>query len=106
MLDCANSGRPTLLLLLPLLLLLLLRMLTPVPVCGYRKRFAVLVQHPQNANGQLRNDQEFCTKLQGELKKTVFGMCTMNPTKASKPSHIDTNVDLIFKRFFFATICS
>ena len=34
MLDCANFGRPTLLLLLWLLLLLLLLMLTRVPVCG------------------------------------------------------------------------
>ena len=32
-LDCTNSGRPTLLLLLLLLLLWLLLLLTPVPVC-------------------------------------------------------------------------
>ena len=33
-LDCTNSGRPTLLLLRLLLLLWLLLLLTPVPVCG------------------------------------------------------------------------
>ena len=35
-----------------------------------RKRYAVPPQNPQNVDGQLRNDQEFCNNLQGELKKT------------------------------------
>ena len=68
-----------------------------------RKWYAVPPQYPQNAGGQLRNDrndQEVCTKLQGELKKTIFGMCTMNPTEAGKPSHTDTKANLIFKRVF------
>ena len=62
------------------------------------KWYAVPSQYLQNADGQLRNDQEFCTKLQGELKKTIFGVCTMNATEAGKPSHTDTKADLIFKR--------
>ena len=40
-----------------------------------RKWYAVPPQYPQNANGQLRNDQAFCTELQGELKTALFGMC-------------------------------
>ena len=70
-----------------------------------RKWYAVPPQYPHNADGQLRNDQEFCTKLQGELKKTVFGMCTINPIEASKPSHTDTKADLIFKRVFCNYLC-
>ena len=64
------------------------------------KRYVVHPQYPQNADSQLRNDQAFCTNLQGELKKTIFGMCTMNPTEAGKPSRIDTKVDLMFKYVF------
>ena len=45
-----------------------------------RKCYAVPPQYPQNADGQLRNDQAFCTELQGELKTALFGMCTNNPT--------------------------
>ena len=65
-----------------------------------RKWYAVPPQYPQNANGQLRNDQEFCTKLHGELKKALFGMCTNNPTEGGKPSYTDTKADLILKRVF------
>ena len=73
---------------------------TPPGVWICRKWYAVPPQYPQNADGQLRNDQKFCTKLQGELKKTILGMCTMNPTKAGKLSHMDTEAGLIFKRVF------
>ena len=45
-----------------------------------RKWYAVPPQYPQNADGQLRNDQAFCTELQGEVKTALFGMCTNNPT--------------------------
>ena len=59
----------------------------------------VLLNTLQNADdGQPRNDQEFCTKMQRELKKAIFGMCTVNPTNARKPSHLDTKAYLIFKR--------
>ena len=47
-----------------------------------RKWYAVLAQYPRNANGQLRNDQESCTKVQGELKKAVFRMCTKREYRA------------------------
>ena len=53
-----------------------------------------------NADGQLRNDQAFCTELQGELKTALFGMCTNNPTMRGKPRHADTKADLIFKCVF------
>ena len=115
-LGCANSGRPTLLLLLLVLLLLLLPRLTPVLVClllllpllltpvlvcgSVDQWYAVPPQYPQNANGQLQNDQESCFKAQGELKTALFGMCTHNPTVAAKPRHADTKADLIFKRVF------
>ena len=52
-----------------------------------RNRYAVPPQYPQNADGQLRNDQAFCTELQGELKTALFGMCTNNPTARGKPRH-------------------
>ena len=65
-----------------------------------RKWNVVPPQCPQNVDGQLGNDQEFCTKLQGGMKKTLFGMCTNNPTEGGKPSHIDINADLIFKGAF------
>ena len=38
----------------------------------FRKWYVVPPQYPQNADDQLRNDQEFCTKLQGELKRALF----------------------------------
>ena len=65
-----------------------------------RKWYAVPPQYPQNADGQLRNDQAFCTKPQGELKTALFGMCTNNPTVRGKPRHADTKAHLIFKRVF------
>ena len=65
-----------------------------------RKWYAVPPQCPQNADGQLRNDQAFCTELQGELKTALFGMCTNNPIVRGKPRHADTKADLIFKRVF------
>ena len=64
------------------------------------RKDAVPAQYPQNADGQLRNDQEFCTKLQGKLKKILFGMCMMNLIEAGKPRHTDTKADLIFKCAF------
>ena len=64
------------------------------------KWYAVPPQYPQNADGQLRNDQAFCTELQRELKTALFGMCTNNPTMQGKPRHVDTKADLIFKRVF------
>ena len=51
-----------------------------------RKWYAVPPQYPQNADGLLRNDQAFCTELQGELKTALFGMCTNNPTVTGGPS--------------------
>ena len=65
-----------------------------------RKWYAVPPQYPQNADGQLKNDQAFCTELQGELKMALFGMCTNNPTVRGKPRHVDTKADLIFKCVF------
>ena len=65
-----------------------------------RKWYAVPPQYPQNADGQLRNDQAFCIELQGKLKTALFGMCTNNPTVRSKPCHADTKADLIFKHVF------
>ena len=65
-----------------------------------RKWYAVPPQYPQNVDGQRRNDQESCTKLQGELKTALFGMCTNNPTEGGKPRHTDTKADLILKRVF------
>ena len=62
--------------------------------------YAVPPQYPQNANGQLRNDQKSSTKLQGELKKAVFGMCTNNLIDGGNLRHADTKADLIFKHFF------
>ena len=118
-LGCANSGRPTLLLLLlplPLLLLvlltpvlvclllLLLLLLTPVVVCGSVASGMQcplnIPKYPQSADGQLRNDQAFCTELQGDLKTALFGMCTNNPTVRGKPRHAYTKAHLIFKRVF------
>ena len=49
-----------------------------------RKWYAVPPQYPQNTDGHLRNDQDFCTKLQGELKKALFGMCTNNPIEGNR----------------------
>ena len=65
-----------------------------------RKWYAVPPQYPKNADGQLRNDQAFCTELQRELKTALFGMCTNNPTVRGKPRHADTKADLIFKCVF------
>ena len=65
-----------------------------------RKWYAAPPQCPQNADGQRRNDQAFCTELQGELKTALFGMCTKNPTVRGKPRHAHTKADLIFKRVF------
>ena len=65
-----------------------------------RKWYAVPPQYPQNADGQLRNDPEFFSKLQGALKRALFGMCTKNPIEAGKPSYTDTKADLIFKHVF------
>ena len=65
-----------------------------------RRWYAVPPQYPQNADGQLRSDQAFCTELQGALKTALFGMCTNNPTVRGKPRHADTKVNLIFKRVF------
>ena len=65
-----------------------------------RKWYAVAHQYPQNADGQLRNDQALCTELQGELKTALFGMCTNNPTVRGKPRDADTKANLIFKRVF------
>ena len=68
-----------------------------------RKSYAVPPQYPQNADGQLQNDQESCFKLQGELKTALFGMCTHNPTVAAKPRHADNEADLIFGVSFVTT---
>ena len=65
-----------------------------------RKWYAVPPQYPQDADGQLQNDQESCFKLQGELKMALFGVCTHNPSVAAKPRHADTKGDLMFKRVF------
>ena len=65
-----------------------------------RKWYAMPPQYPQNADGRLRNDQAFCTELQGELKTALFGMCTSHPTVRGKPRHADTKADLIFKCVF------
>ena len=100
MLDCANFGRPTLLLMLLLLLLLLIVPLTPVLVWMCHKWYVVPPQYPQNVDGQLRNDQALCTELQGGLKTALFGMCTNNPTVRGKPRHADAQADLNFKRAF------
>ena len=54
-------------------------------------------KYPQNVDGQLKNDQEFCTMPQGDLKTTIFGMCTINPTAEGKLRETDTKADLIFK---------
>ena len=62
------------------------------------KLYAVPPQYPQNADGQLRNDQAFCTELQGEWETALYGMCTNNATVRGKPRHAGTKADLIFKR--------
>ena len=79
---------------------LLLSLNTGPSVWICRKWCAVPLQYPQSADGQLRNDQAFCTELQWELKMAVFGMCTNSPTVRGKPRHADTKADLIFKRVF------
>ena len=66
----------------------------------FGKCYAVPPQYPQNADGQLRIDQEFCTKLQGESEKAPFGVCTKNPIEGSKPSYTHAKAELIFKRVF------
>ena len=53
-----------------------------------RKWCVVPPQYP-HGDGQLRNDQAFCTELQGELKTALFWMCTNNPTVRRKPRHAD-----------------
>ena len=100
MLDCANSGRPALLLLLLLVFLLLLFAVNTrrgVWIC--RERYAV-PPYPQNVDGQLRNDQAFCTELQGVLKTALSGMCTNNPRVRGKLRDAETKADLIFKHVF------
>ena len=42
----------------------------------------------------------FCTELQGELKRALFGKFTNNPAVRGKPRHADTKADLIFKCVF------
>ena len=107
-LGCANSGRPT------LLLLLLLLFAVVAAAVGHRPSVPTVVAasvvntcrgvwicrkwyvgrpqcHHQNADGQLRNDQAFCTEA-------LFGIRTNNPTVRGKPRHADTKADLIFKR--------
>ena len=69
-----------------------------------REWYAVPPQYPQNADGQLKNHQAFCTELQGELKTALFGMCTNNPTVRGKPRHADTKADL-FSSVSFVTTC-
>ena len=64
----------------------------------FRNWYKVPSRYPPNADGQLFNDQEFCRKLQDDLKKEIFGMCTKNPMEASKPRSTDTEANLIFKR--------
>ena len=68
-----------------------------------RKWYPVPPQYPQNADGQLGNDQAFCTELQGELKTALFGMCINNPTAGGKPRHADTKADLISSLSFVTT---
>ena len=71
--------------------------------CGVwicHKWYAVPPQYSQNADGQVRNGQAFCTQLQGEFKTALFGMCTNNPTVRGKPRRADTKADLIFKSVF------
>ena len=68
-----------------------------------RKLYAVPPQYPQNADGQLRNDQAFCTELQGELITPLFGMCTNNPAVRGKPRHADAKADLISSVSFVTT---
>ena len=127
-LDCANFGRPTFPLLLWLLILWLLTLLrvkkkkvntgpsvfvvvapcvvNTVPVCGsVASGMRCLLNIPQNADGHLKNGQESCTKLQRELKKALFGMCTNNPKDGGKPRDANTKADLIFKRVVFVTFC-
>ena len=65
-----------------------------------RKWYALPPQYPQNADGQLENDQAFCRKLHLEKKEDLFERCKLNPTPRGKPHKRDTKADLIFKRVF------
>ena len=65
-----------------------------------RKWYALPPQYPQNADGQLENDQAFCRKLHLEKKEDLFERCKLNPTPRGKPHYRDTKADLIFKRVF------
>ena len=68
------------------------------------KWYAVPPQYPQNADGQLRNDQAFCTELQGELKTALFGMCTNNSTvRGNRAMQIPTPTR--FSSVSFVTTC-
>ena len=66
----------------------------------YRKWYVLPPQYPQNAGGQLENDQAFCRKLHLEKKEDLFERCKLNPTPRGKPHYRDTKADLIFKRVF------
>ena len=57
-------------------------------------------QEPQNADGPLKPDQEFCAGLLGGFRKNIFVMCTINSTEARKLKRKDTKADFIFKRVF------
>jgi hypothetical protein len=50
-----------------------------------RKWYALPPQYPQNADGQLENDQAFCRKLHLEKKEDLFERCKLNPTPRGKP---------------------
>ena len=65
-----------------------------------RKWYALPPQYPQNADGQLENDQAFCRQLHLEKKEDLFERCKLNPTPRGKPHKRDTKADLIFKRVF------
>jgi hypothetical protein len=65
-----------------------------------RKWYALPPQYPQNADGQLENDQAFCRKLHLEKKEDLFERCKLNPTPRGKPHYRDTKGLLIVKRVF------
>ena len=78
-------------------------LITPIPVWVRHKWYLVPHTHTQNADGQLKNDQEFCTKLQADLKMNIFGMCTTNFTEGGKPKYEDSKAHSIFKRVYCNT---
>ena len=65
-----------------------------------RKWYALPPQYPQNADGQLKNDQALCRKLHLEKKEDLFERCKLNRTPRGKPHYTDTKADLILKRVF------